>query len=630
MPRIESFLAARLFLNPQWVGDHLYFISNLSGKLSLYRMRESGSVPQPLLPPNIALFTPELMDGDPYRVFPSLGQIVVMLDRDGNEEYAPSILPLDGGFPEPLLPEVFDGHRSHMTYSDGASGLAVFDCESLATSVTRTIRLDLTRRMVETICENENFTATVAVSPAGDQVAIGEQYTEGDTILHLWQQGTGLRLLFGTPLANRVDGAVVPLSGFGSGGFTRRGDGLLIRTALFDDHYGVGRIPLDQTDVIEPVPVVGLRHTGTGELDALHHLANDRYSLIYNIDGASWLYEAHYNENLRTLTVSALIVGGTQTADGVLAGEDYDAEHDRHAFAFSTATSPTQIFTWDQGGLTQRTDEKVLAIPQSALSAGEDASFTSHDGLRISARLYLPSTAAGFEGPRPLVYYVHGGPQSQERPDFAWFSMPLIQFLTLNGFAVFVPNARGSTGYGLSYTKHVDRDWGGQDRLDHVHAMKVVLPQDTRIDTSRAGVVGRSYGGYMTLTLSARHPELWKAAVDMFGPYNLFSFLNHIPETWKPYFDIALGHPERDAEFLTERSPHTWIEQITCPLLVTQGRNDPRVVATESRQVVERLRALGKTADYLEFEDEGHDVLKLDNRIRVYNAITDFFSQWLK
>src|SRR5204862_6699520 len=126
------------------------------------------------------------------------------------------------------------------------------------------------------------------------------------------------------------------------------------------------------------------------------------------------------------------------------------------------------------------TRERVLGVPAEHFAAGEDASFTSHDGLRISARLYLPSPALGHEGPRPLVYYVHGGPQSQERPNFAWFSMPLIQFLTMNGFAVFVPNARGSTGYGLRYMKQVDHDWGGQDRLDHVHAMTVVLPQDPR------------------------------------------------------------------------------------------------------------------------------------------------------
>ena len=82
------------------------------------------------------------------------------------------------------------------------------------------------------------------------------------------------------------------------------------------------------------------------------------------------------------------------------------------------------------------------------MSAGEDASFTSFDGTPVSARLYLPSQALGYTGPRPLVYYIHGGPQGQERPDFAWFSMPLIQFLPLQGFAVFVPNVRGSTGYG--------------------------------------------------------------------------------------------------------------------------------------------------------------------------------------
>jgi dipeptidyl aminopeptidase/acylaminoacyl peptidase len=275
------------------------------------------------------------------------------------------------------------------------------------------------------------------------------------------------------------------------------------------------------------------------------------------------------------------------------------------------------------------TRERALGLAPELLSAGEDASFESHDGLRISARLYLPSPELGFDGPRPLVYYVHGGPQSQERPNFAWFSMPLIQILTLEGFAVFVPNARGSTGYGLEYAKRVDRDWGGLDRLDHVHAMTEVLSGDDRVDVTRAGVVGRSYGGYMTLTLAARHPELWRAAVDMFGPYDLFTFMDRIPETWKPYFALAVGDPERDHDFLVERSPKTHIEKIACPLLVIQGQNDPRVVERESRDVVERLRGLGRDVDYLVFEDEGHDVLKLANRVRCYDAIVGFFDQHL-
>jgi dipeptidyl aminopeptidase/acylaminoacyl peptidase len=188
---------------------------------------------------------------------------------------------------------------------------------------------------------------------------------------------------------------------------------------------------------------------------------------------------------------------------------------------------------------------------------------------------------------------------------------------------------RGSSGYGLTYAKWVDRDWGGDDRLDHAHAMTEVLPRDGRIDVERAGVVGRSYGGYMTLMLASRHPELWRAAVDMFGPYDLFTFVERIPETWKPYFQLAVGDPDADREFFTERSPRTRIRDIGCPLLVIQGQNDPRVVEQESHDVVEELRSAGKDVEYLVFEDEGHDVLKLPNRVRCYEAITSFFSAHL-
>ena len=103
-----------------------------------------------------------------------------------------------------------------------------------------------------------------------------------------------------------------------------------------------------------------------------------------------------------------------------------------------------------------------------------------------------------------------------------------------------------------------------------------------------------------------------------------------IPETWKPYFAIAVGDPDKDRDYLVERSPRTYIENIACPLLVIQGKNDPRVVEAESRDLVAHLKKLGKDVEYLLFENEGHDVLKLENRIRCYNAITDFFVKHLK
>jgi dipeptidyl aminopeptidase/acylaminoacyl peptidase len=162
--------------------------------------------------------------------------------------------------------------------------------------------------------------------------------------------------------------------------------------------------------------------------------------------------------------------------------------------------------------------------------------------------------------------------------------------------------------------------------------MTQVLPKDSRLDASRAGVVGRSYGGYMTLTLSGRHPELWSGAVDMFGPYDLITFCQRIPETWKPYFYMVLGNPDVPEEraFLEERSPRSYLHNLGCPMLVIQGKNDPRVVEAESLDLVQKLRGEGKQVEYLMFENEGHDVLKFENRVACYNAITDFFKHTLK
>jgi dipeptidyl aminopeptidase/acylaminoacyl peptidase len=156
-----------------------------------------------------------------------------------------------------------------------------------------------------------------------------------------------------------------------------------------------------------------------------------------------------------------------------------------------------------------------------------------------------------------------------------------------------------------------------------------LLRRDERLDLERAGVTGRSYGGYMTLILAGWHPELWKAACDMFGPYNLFTFLDRLPETWKTYFYLAIGHPEKDREFLSERSPNTHLNKLACPMLVIQGGNDPRVLEVESRDLVEDLRAQGKEIDYLVFGNEGHDVLKFENKVRCYNEITQFFARIL-
>jgi pimeloyl-ACP methyl ester carboxylesterase len=623
--RIESLLSARQFVAPQLWGDRIYFVSNLSGHMSLYVMDMGGSVPEPLLPPDVVLQNPHLMSHYLYYVFPALGKILILLDNNGDEHYQPVLIPIEGGLPEVAFDDYFRNYRVQMTHCDPVNNMVYFSAEANEEAISAAFRCNLQTGEVTSLHTSEWEASVDTVSSDHSKVVLTDDYTVGDRLISLWENGE-VRVLYGVPLEERAEGQDVPLNAIQSCQFVN--NGLLFISVLFDDAGSLGYMDLQQPGEVKPVTVTGVVHSGVGEMDRLSHLKDNRYVVGYNIDGISWLYEATFDFASLTMRLERVICGAGPIANGVLESHFYDKAGDRHILSYSTATSPTQIYTVDGDEIVQHTRERILGIPLELLSNGEDASFTSHDGLRTSARLYLPAESLGYAQPYPLVYYVHGGPQSQERPDFSWFSMPLIQFLTLNGFAVFVPNVRGSIGYGLSYTKHVDRDWGGQDRLDHVHAMKL-LSDDPRVDTNRAGVVGRSYGGYMTLTLAFRHPELWKAAVDMFGPYDLLTFMDRIPETWKPYFKIAVGDPEHDRDFLVERSPRTYMHQLQAPMLVIQGKNDPRVIERESRDVVEQLRASGKSVDYLMFEDEGHDVLKYENRVRCYNAITDFFKAHL-
>ena len=630
--RIESLLSTRLFVNPQLAADRLYFVSDLAGRLSLYAMDVGGSVPQPLLPPGIALQNPELVGGYPFYVLPELDRIVVMIDDNGDENYQPLVVPLQGGFPEPLNDEVFARRRVHLIHVDEGA-IAYFRSESRAEAVTAAVRIDLGTGAAETLAESRYGAWPLAWTSDHRRVILGDGYAAGDVVLYERDPRTGeRRMLWGTPIDERSEGEEHPLSGFKSAAVTASDRGLLVTTSLHEDGYGPGYLELDRAGEVEPVALEGAVHHGDGELEGFERLEGDRYLATFNIDGVSWAYEAELDEDARRVSLGRVLCGEGELAGGVLHGLFHDRSSGRFALSFCTATTPTQLYVLDAetASPAQQTRERPLGLDLDLLAPGEDASFVSHDGLRVSARLYLPAPALGYDGPRPLVYYVHGGPQSQERPNFAWFSMPLIQILTLEGFAVFVPNARGSSGYGQGYMKRVDRDWGGEDRLDHVHALTEVLPQDDRIDTARAGVVGRSYGGYMTLTLAGRHPEMWSAAVDMFGPFDLASFMDRIPPTWKPYFELALGHPERDRDLLVERSPRTYVRDIACPLLVIQGANDPRVVEQESSDLVEELRGMGKSVDYLVFQDEGHDVLKLPNRVRCYDAIVGFFREHLR
>ena len=419
--KIESMLSARLFLSPQLAGDRLFFISDLSGRMSLYAMDRGGSVPEPLLPPDIALQNPALMNGYSFYVFPELGQIVVMIDQDGDENYQPCVVPLDGGIPELLLGEQFAGQQVNLVHCDGARSLVAFSVDPRTSPLNESLLVDLATRQVTGLGTSPYGNYFDGHNDDYSKITLIDVYTVGDTVIYLWQPEAGeRRLLYGKPLDQRAEGEQVPLNAMGACQFTPGDRGILCYAGLFDDRFGLAYFRLDAPHDVKPVEIVGAVHHGEGEFDDFKSLKEGRYLLKYNIDGVSWVYEGTFDEAALRFQIDRVVVGTGALSNGVVQSLYYDKASGDYALSFSTATSPAQIYTIEglEGRVVQHTRERILGIPQRFLSPGEDASYTSHDGLRVSARLYLPAAELGFVGRRPVVFYIHGGPQSQEKPDF--------------------------------------------------------------------------------------------------------------------------------------------------------------------------------------------------------------------
>lgn len=268
------------------------------------------------------------------------------------------------------------------------------------------------------------------------------------------------------------------------------------------------------------------------------------------------------------------------------------------------------------------TNNRVMGSSPQQLVKAQVLHFPSFDGLEVEALWFEanPEFANGY-----TVVWPHGGPQAAERKAFR----PLFQFLCSRGYNVWAPNFRGSSGYGTEFMKLVEGDWGHGPRLDMVASIDYLL--DTgRAKSGKLFLVGGSYGGYMTLLLHGRHSEYFEACVDIFGPANLFTFLNSVPEHWKPAMKQWLGDVDEDAERLKRDSPITYLSHMTKPMLVIQGANDPRVVKGESDQLVTALKANGQHVEYLVFDDEGHGFSKKQNEMEAYQRIVEFLDEHRK
>lgn len=302
----------------------------------------------------------------------------------------------------------------------------------------------------------------------------------------------------------------------------------------------------------------------------------------------------------------------------------------RMAMYVSSDTQPANLYVWDMNAgdqAVQLTDTLNPAIDPANLVASSVVRYESFDGLKIPSILYRPHQA----GPRsrvPALVWVHGGPGGQSRQGYS----AMIQHLVNHGYAVLAVNNRGSSGYGKTFFHLDDRKHGEVDLQDCVYARHYLARQDW-VDPEKIAIIGGSYGGFMVVAALAFTPDVFDAGVDIFGVTNWLRTLQSIPPWWASFREALyaeMGDPAEDADRLERISPLFHAENIKRPLLVIQGANDPRVLQTESDEMVAAVRKSNVPVDYVLFPDEGHGFLKRENRITASEKIVAFLDQYLK
>jgi len=261
------------------------------------------------------------------------------------------------------------------------------------------------------------------------------------------------------------------------------------------------------------------------------------------------------------------------------------------------------------------------------LVSAEVVRYKSFDGLEIPAIYYKPHQASE-NNKVPALVWVHGGPGGQSRVGYS----ALIQYLVNQGYAILAVNNRGSSGYGKTFFRMDDKKHGDEDLKDCIWGKKWLQDQEY-IDADKIGIIGGSYGGYMTMAAMTFTPDEFEAGVNIFGVTNWLRTLKSIPPYWEAFREALyeeMGDPVKDSIALYNKSPLFHADQVKNPVMVLQGANDPRVLQVESDEIVAALKENDVPVEYIVFEDEGHGFIKKENEIKAYRQIREFLDKYLK
>lgn len=402
-----------------------------------------------------------------------------------------------------------------------------------------------------------------------------------------------------------------PPSSFGNARFSRDASSVYMLTNRDHDLASIVRIPLISDSTWET-----LQSRADAELEQFAISAEDELAaLVWNMAGRHELELIYLAEN----QAAAKIDLPGEIVDSLC----FSADGARLALTVSGATLPRDIWLLETAdrSLRQLTHSPHIGVDLTALAGATLLEYAAHDGLPLSGWLYTP--CAGI-APFPTVLSFHGGPEGQEQPRYRYE----YQALLAQGIAVFAPNVRGSSGFGKRFV-NLDNGALRVNAIQDIASTARYLIESGLAAPGRLGIMGGSYGGYMTMAGLTEFPDIFAAGVNIYGLVNFKTFFEQTEPWMAAISKIEYGDPETEGDMLDALSPIHKIDRVTAPVLVLHGANDTNVPVYEAEQVVEQLRARGVPLEYILFPDEGHGFRNEENRIATAIAIVGWFAKYL-
>ncbi len=587
----EQFTAVRLFTSAAYSPDgrSIAYIANTSGEFNLWTMPAGGGFARQLTG-----FTDKAVRS--FKWSPDSRRIAFTADHHGDEMHQVYVMEASNSWPRQLT-DAANVQYSLSSWTPDGKRLIITGNDREPTEMDPQL-LEVETGSVKRLMTGGRYYGA-EVSPDGKHLLIVELNGNTDQNIFVYNLETGEH----TNATEHEKETV-----FWPGPWKNDGSGFYLVTNDGREYNGVAFYSLErQTWDWVYTPEADIEHvvvSATGDM------------ILYNVNvaGGSQLHTGEHSEG------SSDEQSLPELPLGIISDLDLNPDGSKAVLLFSRPQEAVNLYELElaTGGLQALEQSMIGGIDLDDLLEPDLIHYSSFDGRDVPAWLYKPRNA---EGKCPVVLSIHGGPESQERPGYAYAG--LYQYLLSRGVGVLAPNIRGSTGYGITYQKLIHRDWGGDELKDIEHAAKYLQGLDW-VDGERLAVFGGSFGGFAVLSAVTRLPDYWVAGVDIVGPANLVTFAKAVPPHWRAMMKTWVGDPEEDADFLMERSPISYVENVTVPLLVIQGANDPRVVKAESDQMVEKMREKGLAVEYYVDDKSGHGPTNREERNKWMRMSGDF------